>query len=236
MSYMQGKCGVPGCEYVGRLNGGYCDAHYKRIRKTGEPGPPIVRRYQPEDPDDQQCRVEGCERTRRRLGYCVMHYTRVRATGDPGPAEPLRLDGDLRDAAAHSWLCSVEGCERRHYARGFCNLHWRRFKKTGDPGPADPHRGRKGGGTLTKHGYRQVYDGDKLVMEHRLVVARHLGRELLPHETVHHRNGVRDDNRIENLELRSGYHPKGAAVKDHIAWAREILRRYENLENDVVVR
>lgn len=55
----------------------------------------------------------------------------------------------------------------------------------------------------------------------------HLGRPLIAGETVHHKNGIRDDNRIENLELWSSSHPSGQRVTDLLQWAYELIDRYE---------
>jgi hypothetical protein len=65
------------------------------------------------------------------------------------------------------------------------------------------------------------------VFERILVAEDILGRYLLPDETVHHRNGVRDDNRPENLELWTRPQPSGIRVSDAVTWARQILNRYD---------
>lgn len=110
-------------------------------------------------------------------------------------------------------VCGVEFRPRPGGAGRFCS---RPCTYAGSRGEKAPNWA--GGRQVTSGGYVKIKtaehpyaDASGYVLEHRLVVEKELGRYLERHETVHHVNGVKDDNRPENLQLRSGRHGNGVA-------------------------
>ena len=122
--------------------------------------------------------------------------------------------------------CSKEfvvkkGCITKKSPCKFCSIKCAGLWKTGKNNPLY-----KNGQTLSSNGYIIIkYDG-KRMHRSRVAMIEFLGRDLLKHEEVHHKDGNKTNDDISNLELWSHSHPAGQRVEDKILWAKELLESY----------
>lgn len=192
----------------------------------------------------KRCSVDSCERPYYGKGFCKSHYARVWRTGTTAG-----VDAPLRRWTHGSGTCSIERCELKARRLGMCNAHAARAKHSDVEPASTPLRpkAKSGAGHVNKAGYRTFRIGGRNIAEHRLLAEQYLGRQLRPHEQVHHRNGQRAENTIgpcftsprcdcpggvrHNLEFWSTLQP-GQRIADKIQWARELIATYETDEID----
>lgn len=157
-------------------------------------------------------------------GLCKKHYLNEKRGLPPEYERVSYKDGR---PCAH--------CDKPAYSLGLCKTHYARRRKHGDPNVYLKNNPMGSGRMTNAAGYTSLYLPDHpnankagWVQEHRAVMTEALGRALLPGENVHHKNGVRGDNRLENLELWAtlGSQPSGQRVPDLIRYANEIIARY----------
>ena len=109
------SCSIDGCgkKFVAC---GWCQNHYYRWRKHGDPTAGGIRRG-----SNATCSIEGCGRSHKAHGWCEMHWDRMKRSGTTDPPQPR-----IR-------ICSIDDCARVHWALSYCRLHYKRFLQHGDP-------------------------------------------------------------------------------------------------------
>ena len=215
------KCEVPGCDRRYEAEG-YCNPH--RYRSThGLPLDTPTRKIFPE----HKCEVPGCDRKHNTKGYCGTHYYRFQ--------RGLPLDTPTRKIFPEH-KCKQKDCDRTAFNKDYCAKHFHAVSKdiirSTDPGLWTFKDKKKR--SLDSEGYVivRVHYGKYVcyMLEHRVIVAQHYGLVLTDKETVHHKNGIRSDNRIENLDIRPcGMHPPGQSLPDIMQFAMEVIDHYGEL-------
>ncbi len=222
-------CQQKGCDRQA-VEKGYCRAHHYRFRNGLDMAAPI--RNKVVSYNGAICEYDGCDRPARANGWCELHWRRERR-GVP-------MDAPLRKTVRNSGKCQWPGCERKQKRKFMCEVHYNRQRdgRDMDAPVAAPRRYNVGlDRNLQADGYvevrrpghfgKQKSRAANWYLEHRYVMECHLGRPLSDDENVHHINGDRSDNRLENLELWTSSHPAGQRVVDLLDWADDIITQYE---------
>ena len=144
--------------------------------------------------------------------------------------EPYRINGHIK------WKCLCE-CGNIQFIKTNLIYHgktmscgcYRKEVKSKRMSGENHHSWNNGEPRITHKGYKEFKYGDlRGVKEHRYVYEQHYGIKLLPHQNIHHINGDRLDNRIENLELWDTSQPSGQRIEDKILFYKELYEKYKD--------
>lgn len=231
-------CVVAGCEREAGRPGsarGMCNLHYSRWQR----GAALTAPAQVLCATSGPCLFPSCEHIVKAKGYCGGHYSQLRRgqalralyTDTPKAIRKVEQKARIKAQRAIPEVKARANERRRAKTRARWGLppeaSWEEVLRAIRGPGGTPYKNPKGymminirlpSGRRTQRG------------EHQVVMEKHLNRPLLKGEVVHHKNRVRTDNRIENLELCYRAQPPGGRVTDLLKYAREILARYKDEE------
>lgn len=149
-----------------------------------------------------------------------------------GKLTPIKRIQNNNSNHFNHWLCKCECGNEVVASTG--SLRRGKHLSCGCIRKGEENHNWKGGRLKTSQGYILIHNPthpncnpNGYVREHRLVMEKILGRYLDSSEEVHHKNGVRDDNSPDNLELWCKSHPKGQRVDDMIDFCYNFLKKYK---------
>ena len=126
-------------------------------------------------------------------------------------------------------ICKIDGCKNilKKFDGRICQAHRSRFFRHGnyDISP-NWNNLKKGTPLITKLGYLRININGKRILHHRYIIEQHIGRKLKKKERIHHINGIKTDNRIENLKLFKN-HSKHMKNSHSVMWYKR-KDRYSN--------
>lgn len=198
------------------LRDGFCEAHHRRSVNGQDMNKPF---RQSRAGTCTICAEQGRSEPVYAKGLCSLHYDR-QLTG-------RRLRAPRVDRKAGVLQCSVTDadgtrCENKVRANGLCDMHNQRLRTTGSVGPARPLRAKRGEGHLNSRGYVEMQRNGVKRHQHLLVADEMLGEPVDTNRfEVHHKNGVRSDNRPENLEVVPIGHGAGQHFEDLVPFIVE---------------
>lgn len=218
----EGTCSFVGCDRPQRSQM-LCDPHYQQ-QKRGKPLKPLRASSAPAG-SLGWCEGPSCERQAVVKIHCLTHYIQLRRGSELKEIVSPTVGGGMG-------MCRGPECTRFAASKFLCPNHAKQQREGRELKPIR-HREDMPDRFLSS-GYWMVHapeghpnaGSNGRIFEHRLIMSTTIGRPLEPDETVHHINGVKTDNRPENLELWSSSHPSGQRVADKVLWAKAILARY----------